>query len=412
MEAHFILSRARTEAFKVLRACAGPIGLKASAGPDGYTQVWARDSMISLIGASISKDATILTVFKKTLETLRKHQTELGCIPNYIDPESEKPNFKAYMDGNMWYVLGQAVYWETTKDRKFLETSWPSIHLALEWLAHQDVRQAGLISMQEACDWQDLFAVRDQGLTINVLYAAALSAAEQLAKELGKHEPAEQYAHRARITKREIRSLMWVDYRSIKAQTLLRENYDQLLLRGRTLSTLAQAPYFIPYLAFQDFGTWFDTLGNALAIIFGVADKHQSASILDYASSVGIADPAPAKAIYPPIRPGHKDWRDYYFNRVLNLPHHYHNGGIWPFIGGFWVLALVKAGRIAEAETALLWLAQANQKGASGEWEFNEWLHGQTGKPMGKPMQAWSAGMFLWADAALRDKGLCYDILQ
>ena len=35
---------------------------------------------------------------------------------------------------------------------------------------------------------------------------------------------------------------------------------------------------------------------------------------------------------------------------MLNLPHYYHNGGIWPFIGGFYVAALVKAGRLKEAQ--------------------------------------------------------------
>ena len=32
-----------------------------------------------------------------------------------------------------------------------------------------------------------------------------------------------------------------------------------------------------------------------------------------------------------------------------------------------------------------------------GEWEFNEWLHGETGQPMGYAYQGWSAGMYLYA---------------
>jgi len=31
------------------------------------------------------------------------------------------------------------------------------------------------------------------------------------------------------------------------------------------------------------------------------------------------------------------------------------------------------------------------------EWEFNEWCHGRTGRPMGYPHQAWSAGMYVFA---------------
>ena len=47
-------------------------------------------------------------------------------------------------------------------------------------------------------------------------------------------------------------------------------------------------------------------------------------------------------------------------------------------------------------------LALANQQGLDEEWEFNEWLHGQTGLPMGYRRQAWSAGMYLFADVAVR----------
>jgi GH15 family glucan-1,4-alpha-glucosidase len=38
-----------------------------------------------------------------------------------------------------------------------------------------------------------------------------------------------------------------------------------------------------------------------------------------------------------------------------------------------------------------------------GEWEFNEWLHGQTGRPMGKAHQAWSSASYIHAYKALQD---------
>ena len=31
------------------------------------------------------------------------------------------------------------------------------------------------------------------------------------------------------------------------------------------------------------------------------------------------------------------------------------------------------------------------------DWEFNEWFHGKTGKPMGMPGQSWNAAAFLLA---------------
>jgi glycogen debranching enzyme len=42
------------------------------------------------------------------------------------------------------------------------------------------------------------------------------------------------------------------------------------------------------------------------------------------------------------------------------VPDHYRNGGVWPFIGGFYVAALVHAGRPNEATEALNSLAELN----------------------------------------------------
>jgi glycogen debranching enzyme len=121
---------------------------------------------------------------------------------------------------------------------------------------------------------------------------------------------------------------------------------------------------------------------------------------------VGLAEPYPTKAIYTPIYPGENDWRDYYRSRNLNLPHQYHNGGIWPLIGGFHVAALVRHGWQDEAHSMLESLAEANRKGRASEWEFNEWLHGEHGHPMGFGEQAWSAAMYLVADNAVNTGSL------
>jgi len=45
----------------------------------------------------------------------------------------------------------------------------------------------------------------------------------------------------------------------------------------------------------------------------------------------------------------------------------------------------------------LLKLAQANRLGKNQEWEFNEWIHSLTGRPMGKAFQSWSVSSFIHA---------------
>ncbi len=70
---------------------------------------------------------------------------------------------------------------------------------------------------------------------------------------------------------------------------------------------------------------------------------------------------------------------------------------MWPFLGGFYVAALVKTGRIDAAAQMLEKLALLNHLG-----QFNEWHHGETGSPMGAEDQAWSAGMYLFASECVR----------
>jgi hypothetical protein len=168
------------------------------------------------------------------------------------------------------------------------------------------------------------------------------------------------------------------------------------------MGTISSRPFYLPWAAFREYGDWCDSLGNLLAILTGVADGHRTEHILRYMAQVGMAEPYPTKAIYPPIFPGEAHWRDYYRSRNLNLPHQYHNGGIWPMIGGFHVAALVRHQWERHAEQMLVSLAEANRQGTLYDWTFNEWLHGSTGHPMGFEQQAWSAAMYLYAENAVR----------
>jgi glycogen debranching enzyme len=152
--------------------------------------------------------------------------------------------------------------------------------------------------------------------------------------------------------------------------------------------------YYLPYLGFRNVGEWFDCFGNLLAILAGVADQRQAQIILDFIPRYSL-DVWPLRSLAPVVEPGDPDWRDYY--GALNVPHHYHNGGVWPFLGGFYIAALVKAGRSGAAGQAIERLAELNRRG-----QFNEWHHGETGRPMGVQDQAWSAGMYLFACECLR----------
>jgi GH15 family glucan-1,4-alpha-glucosidase len=362
------------------------MGLQASGRPRGYHQIWARDSMIALLGASQVDDPTIHTALLASLVNLERHQSVAGAIPNNVDIATGKPSFRAYADGGLWYVIGSTI----------LRPDYQTIQRVLAWYQYQDVDASGLISIQEASDWEDLFCTRGQGLYVNCLHVMALEKAAEVADTRGAAREAAVYRDSADTVRSAINRILWYQgdgqlLRNIE-HTFTTPGLQTNLGLQRWIPQkriLLNERYYLPFVSFREAGEWFDSLGNLMAILSGVADAEQSALILDFIDRHALAL-HPMKAIYPPVEPNTPDWRDYY--GTMNLPHHYHNGGIWPFIGGFYVAALVKAGRYDDAQAALVRLAELNRSS-----NFCECLHGETVEPIGVFEQAWSAGMYLYA---------------
>ena len=100
------------------------------------------------------------------------------------------------------------------------------------------------------------------------------------------------------------------------------------------------------------------------------------------------------RVVLHPLTRQHELWRPYMARHQQNSVHQYHNGGIWPFVGGYWVMALARLGMHEQAGLALTRLAQAN---AMDNWRFTEWFHGRTLAPCGMPGQSWNAAAFLMA---------------
>jgi GH15 family glucan-1,4-alpha-glucosidase len=403
---------------RVLLGNGGPLGLHAA--NKAYQQVWARDTMISGLGLLLCQDNEGAAILRRSFDTLRTYQSPLGNIPHNVglanlnDPaliahggRLEATHGQAgvaivdtahagCIDNCLWYIVGHYYHFVVTKDRHFLQTAWPSLERAMLWLRYQDSNECGLLEAHEAMDWADLFANRYNGLYANVLYFAAWQAMGHLATALDLD--AALFFHNAQDVRQKINVVLWIGPEAPKDWDWIKHERKEWLYTLKRIETeLVERPFFLPYVAFRDYADRFDTLGNLLAIVFGVADRQQTNKILDYIHGCGLNEPFPVQAVYPVITPGDTDWREYYRVRNINQPHHYHNGGAWPFIGGFYVAALVQAGRMAEAEQQLIKLAAMNRLGRQREWEFNEWFHGQSGRPLGFAGQSWSAAMYLFA---------------
>src|SRR5690606_3549006 len=220
--------------------------------------------------------------------------------------------------------------------------------------------ECGLLEVHEAMDWADLLANRYNVLFDNVLYSACWQAMGEMALTSGAEgaKTAERWLANAQDVREKIDTLLWVGPEAPKdLGRLAVERREWLYPVQRMQVELVERPFYLPYVAFRDFADRFDTFGNLLAILLGVADDAKTARILDYIEATGLAEPLPVRALYPPIQPGEPDWRTYYRVRNLNLPDHYHNGGAWPFVGGIYVAALVKSGRLQRAREELAKLA-------------------------------------------------------
>jgi glycogen debranching enzyme len=107
---------------------------------------------------------------------------------------------------------------------------------------------------------------------------------------------------------------------------------------------------------------------------------------------------------FPFIKPKDPDWHVRY--SIYNKPGEYHNGGIWPFICGFYIAALVASKRYKLARKKLVTLTHSIKMSNTGrvDFGFNEWLKAQNGKPMGQDWQTWSAALYLYAVKCVEEK--------
>lgn len=374
------LDNAYQQAINALKHCINPQGLYASGTPDGYLATWSRDLNIAMLGGSLINQE-FKTTFKKSLELLADNQPLSGQIPNCVgDFNSDRNSIVTFttIDSSLWFIIGEYVYKNTYHDSTLFEKHKAVIDKTWFWLACQDTGEDFLPEQHPTSDWQDAFPHKyGHCIATQALYYAAL-------KMAGKKSVA------------------------LKVKQIVNG-------QGRAdLKMFADKKgFYLPYVwknhdGDREEGSWFDAQGNLLAIITGLADKYQANKILNYIEKNNINKPYPVKAIYPALKKGDKDWFSYFEKCSAKDPYQYLNGGIWLYLGGFYVAALVKASKINKAKKELENLALANKLGREIEWEFNEWLDGLTGKPKGAVYQAWSAGAYLFAHECVKKNKIIY----
>ena len=395
-----LLDQTFRKAVEVLRMNATDRGFSAcsvahDADPgSNYRSVWARDSAITLMWSLPLEDPELTACGRRSLETLLGAQTEDGHLPNYVDVATGNPEYAGVgnisgIDGPLWILIAVWNYAKMTGDHDFLVEHFPSLERTMKWLRAHDSNNCGLLEVPEAADWMDLFPRSYHVLYDEILWYRANIAYAEIRRTLG-HDTGEiqPSLNRAARIRRLVLEQFWPTPEGM---------FDSSTHFASTQFSLGRTRYLLSQITPFGFSWRCDVFANLMAFQYGVLDQSRAESVFRFLRGIAIDQPYPVRVLYPAIQPGDPEWRDYFLVHLQNLPDHYHNGGVWPFVGGLWVRFLYRLGRPRDGEEALEKLAEVCRTGIDQSWEFTEWAHGKTGMPMGKAYQAWSAASYVAA---------------
>lgn len=391
------------KAVATLRKNITPMGFSACSMKDNdvtgtdenYRSVWARDGAITLISSIDENAKDIRLAQKATLMTLMDHVSPAGQIPGNVSIDTGKPDYSgvggiASIDSGLWVIIAFYNYVNRTGDRDMLRQYADTLQRAMDWLSAHDSNNDGLLEIPEAGDWTDLFGRSYNILYDEVLWYRANVCYGRLLEFQNDFGRAADYLRWSQTVKSRILSAFW-PRTGVGCEGNIRTAFADKQF------SLGDAQYLLAQISPFGFSWRCDVFGNVLAFLMNVLDVERAKTAFKFMWGVGVNDPWPVANLYPVVQSGDPEWKDYYTVNLLNLPHHYHNGGIWPFVGGMWVRFIYRLGLGRIAAHELYRLAQLNRLGRESEWEFNEWVHGRTGRPMGKRFQAWSAASYIRA---------------
>lgn len=379
---------------ELLAEATTPWGFVASPTFDHYSVIWARDALITCLGALRCDDEGLTATAGATIETLVSHRSRLGQMPALVKPSRSEWDFAegGVVDTTAWLPIAVAAYLDATSDTGRVQRWWPAVRDCIVWLSHQDVTGSGLISAAPSTDWMDAALSRSgRTLQLNVLYAWAVRSAGRIAQSLGQ-----DFAPPVADIDQLVNAWFWPTP-EIPMTDLYPAGFAHAALaeEHRRLSSLERAHYasHIVHAAFIDH---VDVLANSLAIVGGVADLARADRVLR--SIEPASRPWPSRT-FPNVIP-FDDPSGMFIRSVDSVidprwssaPGRYHNGAAWPYIGGFHAAAVASIRGPEAAIPVLERLASAN---ALGDWRFSEWI-GDDG-PVGAPRQTWNAGTFLYA---------------
>ena len=264
-----------------------------------WSGVWTRDVSYSIIlsMAYMQPEASMISLMKKVNPS--------GQI---IQDTGSGGAWPISTDRMVWTLAAWEIY-KVTGDRKWIEKVYPIVERSLAKDEKTVMSERGLVKGETSfIDWREQSYPRwmqtvdisqSEAMGTNVMYAAALKAAGDMAEVLGKKKEAADYYAKSDELAANIDRTFWMPDKG----------YYGMYTYGRDNSILNPRA---------------ETLGEALAILYDIAPADRQKSI---------SENNPHTPYGPAI----------FYPQIADIPN-YHNNALWPWVASYWTLAQAKAG--------------------------------------------------------------------
>lgn len=264
-----------------------------------WAGVWTRDVSYSIIlsMAALQPEASMISLLKK-----------INREGQIIQDTGSGGAWPISTDRLVWTLAAWEIY-KVTGSKEWLEKVYPVVVNSLAKDAATVMSANGLVMGETSfIDWREQSYPRwmqtadisqSEAMGTNVMYAAALDAASEMASALGKKKEALNYRIESKNLAAAIDKTFWMPDKG----------YYGMYTYGRDNKVLNPRA---------------ETLGEALSILYDIAPAEHRKSI---------SENNPHTKYGPAI----------FYPQIADMPN-YHNNALWPFVASYWALAQAKAG--------------------------------------------------------------------
>ena len=264
-----------------------------------WAGVWTRDVSYSIIlsMAALQPEASMMSLLKK-----------VNAEGQIVQDTGSGGAWPVSTDRLVWAIAAWEVY-KATGDKKWLEKVYPVI---VRSMAKDDATiysENGLVKGETSfIDWreqsypkwmQTMDISQSEAMSTNVMYAAALKVASEMASILGKKKESAEYLRKSEAMAEAIEKVFDIPGKGYWG--MYTYGNDRKVLNPRA-----------------------ETLGMALGILYDIADPKRQLML----SESNPTTPFGVAIFYP---------------QISDMPN-YHNNALWPWVGSLWGLAQAKAG--------------------------------------------------------------------